>query len=164
MLRRSRRIKRTRKGIEVSFSDEERHLLKGLVPQLREMLLGDDNDASLRRLFPTAHPTDPKRDADYRDLVHDTLLEGRLAALESFETTLDERVLTDEQLGSWMGSVNDLRLVLGTRLDVSEDEHAVDPDDPDAGARVVYQYLGWVLEEIVAVMSDSLPPPAPSAI
>ena len=48
-----------------------------------------------------------------------------------------------------MGAVNDLRLVLGTRLDVSEDDHDVDPDAPDGPARLVYHYLGWLLEEIV---------------
>jgi Domain of unknown function (DUF2017) len=162
VLRRSRRVKRTRKGIELGFADEERQLLKELVPQLRELLLADDNDETVRRLFPTAHPTDPKRNAEYDALVHDTLLEGRLATLEAFESTLDERILSPDQLGSWMGAINDLRLVLGTRLDVSEDDHTIDPDDPDAAARAIYQYLGFVLEEIVTVMSEALPAPPPS--
>jgi hypothetical protein len=155
-LRRSRRIRRTRKGIEVSLPNEERELLGELVEQLRDLLLADE-DATLRRLYPTAHADDPKREEEYRSLVHDSLVQGRLGALDTFEATLRDKVLTEEQLGCWMGAVNDLRLVLGTRLDVSEEEHAIDPDEPDAAARFVYHYLGWLLEEIVTVMAGGLP-------
>jgi hypothetical protein len=155
-LRRAKRVKRTRKGIEVGVPDEERELLRQLAGQLRELLLADE-DPNLRRLYPTAHPGDPRKDADYQSLVHGTLVEGRLAALDVLESTLDEKVLTEEQLGCWMGAVNDLRLVLGTRLDVQEDDQDVDPDAPDAAARYVYHYLGWLLEEIVEVMAAGLP-------
>jgi hypothetical protein len=158
LLRRSRRFKRTRKGIEVALPDAERELLAGLVPQLRELLLGDA-DPNLRRLFPTAYPTDPKQEDEFRSLVHDSLLEGRLAALDTLEATVRERTLTDDQLGCWMGSINDLRLVLGTRLDVSEDELEIDAMHPEAGAHAVYHYLGWVLDDIVKVMTETLPAP-----
>ena len=53
---------------------------------------------------------------------------------------------------------NDLRLVLGTRLDVSEDDDPwVDPDDPDAGALIAYGYLGELLEASVRALTGSLP-------
>jgi hypothetical protein len=157
-LRRSRRVRRTRKGIEVTVPQEERELLGELASQLRELLLADE-DPNLRRLYPTAHTEDPRLDADYQSLVHGSLVEGRLAALDVLDQTLDAETLTEEQLGCWMGAVNNLRLVLGTRLDVSEDDHDIDPESPDAPALVVYSYLGWLLEEIVAVMSAGLPPP-----
>jgi hypothetical protein len=156
-LRRHRRIRRSRKGVEISLGAEERDLVKRLVPQLRELLVGGE-DPTLRRLFPTAYPDDPTRDGEYQSLVHDSLLEGRLAALETLETTVEARVITDAQLSAWMGAINDLRLVLGTRLDVAENDHDIDPDDPDATARLVYQYLGLLLEEVVATMFETLPP------
>jgi hypothetical protein len=159
LLRRTRRFRRTRKGIEVAIPDHERELLAGLVPQLRELLIGED-DPNLRRLFPTAYPDDPEQEDDYRGLVHDTLLEGRLAALDTFESSVRERTLTDDQPGCWMGSINDLRLVLGTRLDVSEDDVDIDPEHPEAAAFAVYHYLGWVLDDIVKVMIETLPPSA----
>jgi hypothetical protein len=155
-LRRSRRIRRTRKGIEVSLPDEERELLGELAAQLRDLLLADE-DPNLRRLYPSAHAEDRALDEDYQSLVHGTLVEGRLGALDTLDATLDQKVLTDDELGCWMGAVNDLRLVLGTRLDVSEDDQDVDPDAPDGPARLVYHYLGWLLEEIVTVMSEGLP-------
>ena len=52
-----------------------------------------------------------------------------------------------------MGAVNSLRLVLGTRLDVSEDMDEVDPDHPEAPAFAVYQYLSFLLETIVASLT-----------
>jgi hypothetical protein len=155
-LRRPRRVRRTRKGIEVSLPDEERELLTELAAQLRELILADE-DPNLRRLYPTAHAQDARLDDEYQSLVHGTLVEGRLGALDTLDATIDAKVLTDEQLGCWMGAVNDLRLVLGTRLDVSEEDHDVDPDAPDAAARLVYHYLGWLLEEIVGVMAEGLP-------
>ena len=54
-----------------------------------------------------------------------------------------------------MGAVNDLRLVLGTRLDVSEEtDLAVDPTNPDAGAYALYGYLGFLLETCVDAISS----------
>ena len=154
----SRRIRRTRKGdFEIRLADGERDLLARLVPQLRDLLLDaeDGPDPSLRRLFPTAYPDDPERDAEYHRLVHDDLLERRQAALDTMEATLQETRLDEEQLVAWMGAINDLRLVLGTRLDVSEDTDLdVDPDDPEAAALAIYGYLGFLLEHVVAALAD----------
>jgi hypothetical protein len=55
--------------------------------------------------------------------------------------------------------MNDLRLVLGTRLDVSEDLREVDADDPDVAAYAVYDYLGYVVSEAVDALAEALPPP-----
>jgi hypothetical protein len=151
-------VRRTRHGIEATLPDEERELLGELAAQLRELLLADE-DPNLRRLYPTAHADDARLDREYQSLVHGSLVEGRLAALDVLESTIDAQILTEEQLGCWMGAVNDLRLVLGTRLDVSEDDHDIDPESPDGPALVVYSYLGWLLEEIVAAMSAGLPAP-----
>ena len=52
---------------------------------------------------------------------------------------------------------NDLRLVLGTRLDVSEDMGPIDPEDPDAPALAAYEYLGWLLECTVDALTGGLP-------
>jgi hypothetical protein len=157
VLRRARRFRRTRKGIEVAVPKEERELLAGLSEQLRELVL-DGDDPSLHRLYPSAYQ-DARQEEEYRSLVRGSLVEGRLAALDVLDETLEAKTLTDEQLGCWMGAINDMRLVLGTRLDVSEEDVEIDPDDPEAPARVVYHYLGWLLEDIVTTMSAGLPEP-----
>ena len=58
-----------------------------------------------------------------------------------------------------MGTLNSLRLVLGTRLDVDEELPTLDPDDPLAPAYAVYEYLGWLLSQVVDALSPDLPPP-----
>ena len=62
-----------------------------------------------------------------------------------------------------MGAVNDLRLVIGTNLDVCEDDGPLDPDDPDAPACAVYGYLTGLLDDIVSALADGLSEPDPEA-
>ena len=46
-----------------------------------------------------------------------------------------------------MGAVNDIRLVIGTKLDVSEDpSFEITDDDPDVQAYAIYTYCSWLLE------------------
>ena len=158
---RRRRVQRTRSGsYEVHLPSAERTLLGNLADQLRELLAETTDDPSVRRLFPTAYHDDPERDREYQQLVRDELLERRLSALATVEATLDADELNEEQLSAWLSSLNDLRLVLGTRLDVSEEQVAVDADDPDAPAYAVYGYLGFLLSEVVDALTDGLPEPS----
>ncbi|MBW3575088.1 MAG: DUF2017 domain-containing protein [Actinobacteria bacterium] len=154
-------IRRTRRGdFEVRLTEGERKLLASLVQQLRAAL-ADDTDAggakdpTLRRLFPVAYPDDEGRDHEYRAMVHDDLAARHNASLDVVESTLEATRLDEEALLAWMGAVNDLRLVLGTRLDVSEETDLLpDPDDPEGPALAVYGYLGFLLESMVEAISD----------
>ena len=152
-----RRIKRSRRGgFDLRLPASERELVASLVAQLRSVLTGADvgGDPGLRRLFPSAYADDAARDAEYREMVHDDLLAARLGALDVVEATVGATNVDEAQLLAWMGAVNDLRLVLGTRLDVSEETaFDADPDDPDAPALAVYQYLSFLLESIVDALS-----------
>ena len=153
MLRRI--VKRTRSGeFDVRLSDDERDVLRSVAPQLRQLLDGDLADPSLRRLFPPAYGEDPERDREYHALVRDELADRRRAAVDTFVATIDRQRLTEEELLAWMGSINDLRLVLGTRLDVTEELEEIDPEDPDAGLFALYGYLGWLLEHVVDALSS----------
>ena len=157
---RRHRIRRTRDGgYEIDLPEPERALLGNLAAQLREVLEETTDDPSVRRLFPTAYHEDPERDREYQQLVRDELLTRRLAALASLDATLTEERLDEDQLSAWLSSLNDLRLVLGTRLDVSEELLDIEADDPDAPAYAVYEYLGFLLTEVVDAMTDGLPPP-----
>src|SRR5436190_1624534 len=119
------------------------------------MLDADLDDPSLRRLFPTAYPDDPERDREYRQLVGDELLDRRRASLDTIQATIDATTLSEDEVLAWMGAINDLRLVLGTRLDVSEETEPIPaPDDPDAPMLVLYGYLGYLLETIVEALSS----------
>lgn len=153
-----RRIKRLGpERYRIQLPESEQELLRSLLPQLRELLTTDD--PSVTRLFPTAYVHDPERDAGYQALVHDELLEKRYETLDVLERTIEGGEVDDETLSAWMRGLNDLRLVLATRLDVSEDDEPtdLDPDDPDAAAWSIYHYLGGLLSLIVDALTDDLP-------
>lgn len=129
--------------------------LRELLPLVAQDLdrLLDTDDPSLRRLFPTAYADDADRDAEYQLLAHDRLVDRRRDAIAELVATADADELTGEQLLAWMMVINDLRLVLGTRLDVSEDEFEVSADDEDGPVYELYRLLGWLLEEIVEALN-----------
>jgi Domain of unknown function (DUF2017) len=122
----------------------------GVEPQL-------SGDPSLRRLFPPAYDEEADENA-YRDLMGSELLSGRREALELLTRTAKQKRLSAEEADGWLRALNDLRLVLGTRLDVQEDMLLDDlrPDDPRASALAIYGWLSWLQEQLVAVLSEGL--------
>ena len=154
---RSPKIKRTRDGsYAVSLEAWERDLLRTLPGQLRDLLATDD--PALERLYPPAYVDDDERNDEYQRLMRGDLTNRRMTAIDVLESTIDATTLDEEQLTAWMGAVNDLRLVLGTRLDVTEDplEDQVDEDDPRAPAFALYGYLGYLQETVVQALSSAL--------
>ena len=135
---------------------DERALLRSLPGQLRDLLATDD--PALERLFPPAYLSDDERNEEYRRLMRGDLLSSKLSSLDVVEATVEATELDEEQLVAWMGAVNDVRLVLGTRLDVSEDmdRDAFAEDDPRYPAWLLYVYLAELQEWIVRALSTRL--------
>jgi hypothetical protein len=155
-------VKRSRRGgFELKIPAGERELLREIGPQLREVLVrqversAPGEDPAVDRLFPVAYPDDEDRQTEYRLLVQDELLSSHLAALAVLEETADAERLEEEQLLAWMRALNDVRLVLGTRLEITEDrdERPQDPRDPRMGAFAVYDYLTYLQGEIIEALS-----------
>jgi hypothetical protein len=155
------RIKRRASGrYRVKLRSSEQIILRSLVHQLREQLMASTDEPHLKRLFPPAYANDAERDAGYQVLTRDELLEGRLSALDVVERTLDGGSDLDQaELTSWMTTLNSLRLVIGTRLDVDEEIPELDPDDPMAPEYALYEFLGWILAQVVDALGADLPPP-----
>ena len=148
-----RAVRRAKDGsFQLRLTDDERDLVVDLAAQLRDLLVSEESDG-LERLYPPAYANDPERDSEYRSMVHDDLLQKRLDAVDIIERTASATSLTEDEISAWMGAINDLRLVLGTRLDVTEDQGPVSLDDPRAPAFAVYQYLTHLLAEIVHALS-----------
>jgi Domain of unknown function (DUF2017) len=136
------------------WSDADRALVRTLSEELDAVLEGDDD--ALVRLFPPAYGTDETRSREYAALARTELVESRRAALATVEQALDNPELTEDELNALMRAVNDLRLVLGTQLDVSEeDTRRRDPDDPDAARWAAYERLTRMLGQIVGALSSS---------
>jgi hypothetical protein len=153
------RIRRRRRGgFELRLPEGERDLLRSLPEQLRQLIANDD--PSTKRLYPPGYGDDPERDAEYRALTRDDLTAVRLESLRILEETVDAERLDDEQLDAWLHALNDLRLVLGTKLDVSEDPERDEEllSGSDAELFAVYSYLGWLVEQTVRALSTDVEP------
>ena len=145
-------LERTPEGdVLVRLSPEERSLLLGLVAELRAQLEGESRDPSLRRLFPPAYD-DEEDERAYRELAGDELLSGRRQALELLAATARSDRLSATEADAWLRALNDLRLVLGTRLDVQEDMPIDRPKSPE---HAVYIYLSWLQEQLVAALAPT---------
>jgi len=133
--------------IEVRLESGIRELLTRVSGELREISLVNDGDI-VKRLYPPAYPDDPESNEAFDALVKDQLLMQRLDDIDRFEETIDSEKMDVELADVWMNTINQARLVLGTQLDVSEDDQAIDPEDPEASGRMIYQVLSYVLEEL----------------
>jgi hypothetical protein len=142
--------------VALRLSALERELLRGLPFQLRSQIDSGTGDPSLRRLFPPAYADNEEAEAEYRGLMRDELLEKRREALAVLERTADSEHLDPAEVDAWLTALNDLRLVLGTRLDVTEElyESEIDPEDAELG---IYLYLTWLQEQLVEAASEGLP-------
>ncbi len=139
---------------DVDLPEEVRSTIADLAAGLEQLVIQDVPET--RRLFPTAYPDDPEKDAGYQVFARDQLVEQRSETAEILRRTVNNDILTADELSAWMGAVNDTRLVLGTRLDVSEDDGDIDFDDPDADAHILYHQLGVLLHHMVEAFSSSL--------
>jgi uncharacterized protein DUF2017 len=152
-----RPLRRTRRGVfQLRLPAAEREILRFLPGQLREML--DANDAATERLFPPAYGEDEEKSEEFAGLVRDDLMKGRLGSIEVMEATIDSESLTEDELIAWLGALNDLRLVLGTKLDVTEDMHEVPLSDPRAQAFALYGYLTWLVDQVVESLAEGVDP------
>jgi hypothetical protein len=144
------RIKRTRRGdFLVRLPAAERELLRRVPRELRTLLTEGDpsRDPALRRLR-----------AEFERLTRDELLAGRLAAAETMERTADAGRLSEDELLAWLSAINDVRLVLGTRLEVTEETTAEDfaelpEDDERVRMYAVYAYLTFLEDQVVEALA-----------
>ena len=159
-----RRVVRDRSGgFKLRIPAEERDILRSVGPGLRELLVDrataikPGEDEAVDRLFPVAYPDDDERQAEFRLLAHDQLLESHLGALAVLEETTDADHLDEDQLLAWMRALNHIRLVIGVNLGVTEEreEWPESLDDPRAPGFVVYQYLTYLQGEIIEVLASA---------
>jgi hypothetical protein len=151
----SKRLRRTRKGIKVELPEEERELLRSVAHDMRAVLEAGD-DPALDRLFPVAYLKDTEREAEWRALIRTELSDHHMAALGVVEETADAELLDEEQANAWLRALNQVRLLLGTRLEVTEegDERPVSVDDPRAPGFALYDYFAFLQDQLVDALAS----------
>jgi hypothetical protein len=148
-------IRPSRDGFRVGLARQERELLAALCAQLLgELSERDEGDPGLARLFPAAYPDDDAAEADWQQLARPALEEGKVGALRRVEATAGEDRLGTDDAGAWLTALNDLRLVLGTRLGVTEESYADQLEENPGFA--VYAWLTWLQSELVEALAAGL--------
>lgn len=131
------------------------------------------SDPALARLFPEAYGDEDKElreaSAEFRRFTENDLRTRKREDALTVVRTLDGlspggdggavlRLGADE-CRSWLGSLNDLRLTIGTRLEVSDEDEGQDgslyrlPDsDPRKPMVMAYLWLGALQETLVETM------------
>jgi hypothetical protein len=128
----------------------------------------EPEDPVLARLFPSAYRDDGESAAEFRRFTEGGLRDGKARAAATIIDTLEEAGLPDDP-GSdeltidveldpqtaevWMRALTDLRLALGTRLEVEEGDedywYSLPDDDPRGQAHHIYEWLGYLQETLV---------------
>lgn len=132
----------------------------------------EPEDPVLRRLFPNAYRGDEEAAGEFRRFTEGALRDGKARAAATVIDVLEEAGLppepTEEDITIdveldqetalvWMRSFTDLRLALGTRLEVEEGDedywYSLPDEDPRAQAHHIYEWLGFLQETLVSSVS-----------
>jgi Domain of unknown function (DUF2017) len=149
------KVSRRHGRLRLRLEPVETALLAKLIDEL-DTLMAEPvaDDEVLRRLYPPAYRGDDEAEVEFRSLTESGLRaerSDRMAACRADLVDAGDIDLGDEDAARrWIQVLNDLRLALGTRLGVTEeDEPDLDPGGPDTHPRVVYHWLTALQDRVV---------------
>lgn len=146
-------------GVVVRLPTELRELLVNVARQMREVLTEDEyaDSPALARLLPTAIPDDPMESLGFEQLMGQAIRDGKVEAATILEATATNERLTEEETLAWLRCLNDVRLMLGTHLNVSEDvDMATFMADPATEhAAIVYIALTDLVDMLVRAVDPT---------
>ncbi|HEX2241423.1 MAG TPA: DUF2017 family protein [Actinomycetota bacterium] len=145
-------------SVAIALEADEREAMRRLVGEMRTFLTAEipRQDAVRARLFPNAYE-DEESEAGYREMVEADLEQAKRAALDTVAQTLGDQdedlevALLPNEVQAWLTLLTDLRLSLGTRLEVTEEKMSaeIDAADPDGPAYAMLDWLGWFQESML---------------
>jgi len=120
------------------------------------------DDDTMRRLLPDFHRGEPGQNHNgaLRSLHEPAIIDAKRQAAHRLLATLPagggKFELTEDDGHAWASAVNDVRLALGTMLDVGPDgPEQLSEDDPMAGHLEVYHWLTYLQEYLVLSLMDA---------
>lgn len=145
-------MKARRKGalIRVDLTGTEVDLLAAMLDDFGLLLEEPDPaDPVIQRLYPDGYTDDDEASEEYRGLVGSDLRTERSGRLQACRAELPEgggRLELDaEAADRWLRVLNDLRLALGTRLEITDDNE-LDETDPSVN---IYSWLTAVQDTLI---------------
>ena len=118
-------------------------------------------DPVLARLLPDAYQEDPEAASEFRKYTESSLREAKKYFAQTLLDTLPAKggrvKLSADQARDWLRALNDVRLMFGVRLEVTEDFEqqltSLDPKDPRVAAFEVYGWLGAIQDSLVRAIA-----------
>ena len=173
-----------RQRIVLRADDVERGLLTELVSQLVTLVTPDEDpfgadpdplaamvgidpfaerpeDPALHRLFPDAYTDDEEAAGEFRRFTERSLRDTKLAnartVLDTLERSGSKVVVSDGEAAAWLGTLNDLRLTLASRIGLDEDNHeafyALPESDPAFALFHIYDWFTFLQETLVNALT-----------
>jgi len=146
----------------VNLQTDEREVVARLLDELRTVITSTEPEHQplLRRLFPPAYhlADDAEAEAEFQRLMREELVASRLDAIgRAQELIRSSEPLDDGAARAFVQSLNSVRLVLGTLLDVGEQEDLdeVGDDHPMVGEFHLYHFLSYLLEHAVQALASA---------
>lgn len=152
---RNRVVKRRADGrYEVILGAQMCEVVGSWLDDLDELIDQGPGDHANHRLHPPAYLDDADRDAEYQLLAGEELRTARHDAVETVRSSLAADTLSEDDLWAWLQALNAVRLVVGTRLDITDDDHGheIDPQDPAAPLWAIYQMATEIQHDIVSAL------------
>ena len=123
--------------------------------------VGISDDPAVARLLPDAYD-DPEDARDFRRFTERDLRQSKmqhaLTVVEEIERSGEKVSVTSTD--SWLRLLNDARIAIGTRIQISENNHeelaGLPDDDPRSGLFHVYDWLTFLQESLVRCMDPEL--------
>ena len=150
------KIKKDSAGIKLELLEGEHDILTQLIDDFREFVMSEDiTDPAVARLFPSAYK-ESEESAEFRKYSEPALRETKERDSALIRAALERGnaiQISDSEIDSWLRGLNDLRLTLGTRLEVTGDEYGgeIPDDDPRSFLYSLYGWLGWLQGSLLEV-------------
>lgn len=116
-------------------------------------------DPALRRLLPDGYRDDPQSAHDFRRYTERSLRETKMAHARAVAASLEQSgekvVLSDADVDSWLGFLNDARLTIGTRVGITDDDDDlsdIDEGDPRFDWVQIYGWLTYLQDALLQAL------------
>lgn len=140
--------------------------LDSAAPDELEKMLGLSGNAELpedpvlARLLPDAYSGDPQASAEFRRYTEESLRAGKInsaqAVLASLPAGGGDVVLSEPECQHWLKAINDVRLALGVRLGITDENEdltgSLSAEDPRSASVGVYQWLAYLQDSLVEAL------------
>jgi hypothetical protein len=153
-----------------TFAVDEVRVLRKVAGEVVALLTDgmDHGDPVVSRLFPDTYPDRPEDSQEFRRYTEGDLKTGKIdqagAILAALPDEGEGEVRLDgEAADAWLRAINDARLAMGTRLDITAETDLseeldqailIDPGSSRVFQLSVYAYLGYLQESLLNAIPD----------